>query len=239
MLKKVGIAVAVVLVLLLVIIATRPSTYQVVRKTTVAAPGEVAYGFVADFHRWSEWSPWDKLDPNQKRTFEGPAAGEGAIYHWAGNDQVGEGRMTIVGAKSNSQLDIKLEFIKPFASTNQTLFDFIGQGTTGSEIVWTMNGHNDFMGKAMSLFMDMDKMIGPDFEKGLAQLKTVVEAEAKKRAEAAAKAAEEAAKVAAAAAANPVQAPAASAGIAPPPVHVEPPPPPMGGSTITAPPAAK
>src|SRR5439155_22281389 len=130
---------------------------------TVAGPPEVAFAEVNDFHKWSDWSPWEKLDPALKRTFDGAPAGQGAIYSWVGNDQVGEGRMTIVGTRPAQEIDIKLEFIKPWSATNQTTFTFAPDGT-GTKVIWTMTGNNNFMSKAFSMFMDMDKMIGSAFE---------------------------------------------------------------------------
>lgn len=173
-LKKVLIGVAAVLGILLIVIATRPSTFHIERSTTMSAPPESAFAQVNDFRAWSAWSPWDKLDPGMKRTYEGAPSGAGARYGWTGNDKVGEGRMTIEKSERPSLISIKLEFIKPFASTNQTTFSFAPAGG-GTKVTWAMDGHNDFMGKAFSLFMDMDKMVGADFERGLAAMKTAAE----------------------------------------------------------------
>jgi hypothetical protein len=185
MLKKIGISVAVLIVGFLVLVATRPSTWALERSATIGAPADVVYGQIADFHQWVGWSPWEKLDPAMKKTFDGAPSGPGAIYRWEGNDKVGEGRMTILGAKPNEQLDIKLEFIKPFEAASQTLFTFKPAGD-GTQVTWTMNGTNNFMGKLYALFVDVDAAVGKDFEQGLAALKTVAETEAKKRATAAA-----------------------------------------------------
>jgi uncharacterized protein YndB with AHSA1/START domain len=203
MLKKILLGLAVVLVALCGFIAMRPSTYTVQRTATFKASPAVAFALVNDFHHWSKWSPWDKLDPNQKRTFEGATLGEGARYGWSGNDQVGEGRMTIEESKANELVRIKLEFIKPWASTNATSFIF-SPAADGVSVTWKMEGNNDFMGKAMSLFMDMDTMIGKDFDAGLANMGKLAEAETQKRAEAEAArlAAEKAAAEAAAASAT-------------------------------------
>jgi uncharacterized protein YndB with AHSA1/START domain len=185
MLKKILLGVAVVLVALCGFIATRPSTFTIQRTATLKASPDIAFALVNDFHHWGEWSPWDKLDPNQKRTFEGAATGVGSIYGWSGNDQVGEGRMTIEESKVNELVRIKLEFIKPWQSTNSTTFTF-SPAAEGVSVTWKMEGQNDFMGKAFSLFMDMDAMIGKDFDNGLASMGKAAEAEARKRAEAAA-----------------------------------------------------
>lgn len=181
MLKKIGIGVAVLIGGFIVLVATRPAVYTVERSATISAPADVIYGEVADFHQWSEWSPWEKLDLTMKKTYDGAPAGQGAIYSWVGNDQVGEGRMTILGAKLSEQIEIKLEFIKPFEATSQTLFTFKPAGDA-TQVTWTMNGNNNFMSKAYGLFVNLDAAIGSDFERGLAALKTVAEGEAKKRA---------------------------------------------------------
>ncbi len=202
MIKKILLGLLAVVLLLVGFIATRPSTYSVQRSATLPVAPEVAFALVNDFHRWSEWSPWEKLDPNMKRTFKGTDSGVGARYAWVGNDQVGEGRMTIEESKPQELVRIKLEFIKPWESTSTTLFQFKPEGE-GVSVTWKMEGTNNFVGKAFSAFMDMDTMIGKDFESGLANLKGAAEAEAKKRAEEAAKlAAEKAAAEAAAAAAD-------------------------------------
>jgi hypothetical protein len=216
MLKKILLGVAVALVALCGVIATRPSTFTVQRTATLKASPDIAFALVNDFQHWGEWSPWDKMDPNQKRTFEGAATGVGAIYGWSGNDQVGEGRMTIEESKANELVRIKLEFIKPWTATNSTTFTF-SPAAEGTSVTWKMEGQNDFMGKAFSLFMDMDAMVGKDFDNGLATMGKVAEAEARKRAEA------EAARLAAEAAAAAV-APAA-------PVERQP----ATGQTVTAP----
>jgi hypothetical protein len=182
MLKKILFGVVAVLVALCGVIATRPDTYTVQRTATLKASPDVAFALVNDFHHWGEWSPWDKLDPNQKRTFEGAELGVGARYGWSGNDQVGEGRMSIEESKVNELVRIKLEFLKPWASTNATSFLF-SPTADGVSVTWKMEGHSDFMGKAMSLVMDMDAMIGKDFEAGLANMGKVAEAETQKRAE--------------------------------------------------------
>ena len=212
--KKIGIAAAIVIALFLVVVATRPATFSISRSATIAAPAPVVYSLINDFHQWNGWSPWEKLDPTMAKTFSGPPAGTGSIYEWKGQDKVGEGRMTIVGTRPNEQVDIKLEFIKPFEATNKTLFD-IKPGSSATTVTWTMSGDNNFFAKAMSLFMDMEKMVGPDFERGLAAMKTLAETEAARQAEEAKKAA--AAAAAAQAAAQAAAAAAAQAAAAAPP----------------------
>jgi hypothetical protein len=179
MIKKILLGLVVGLVVLVVvfvcIVALQPAHYRVERSATINAPAAVVFAQVNDFHKWNAWSPWAKLDPAMKQSFEGPQAGNGAIYTWAGNKDVGEGRMTITESHPSDLIKIKLEFIKPFAATNATDFTFKPQGNQ-TAVTWTMNGDNNFVGKAFSLFMNMDKMIGGDFEKGLAQMKSVAEA---------------------------------------------------------------
>ena len=158
--------------LVVVVAATRPATYLVQRSITVAAPPEAVYATIVDFRRWERWSPWARLDPGQKTTVVGE--GIGSIYTWSGNDKVGAGRMTIVEAVPGSKVGIKLEFQRPFESTSETSFLVVPDGA-GSRLTWLMKGTNGYVARALSIFMDMDKMIGPDFEKGLATLKVEVE----------------------------------------------------------------
>jgi hypothetical protein len=188
MFKKILIGLVVLIGGFAAFVATRPSTFHVDRSATVKATPEVVFGQVADFHKWQDWSPWEKLDPTMKKTYSGPASGNGAAYAWAGNDKVGEGDMTITAAQPNDKITIRLEFLKPWKAVNTATFTFKPAGD-GTAVTWAMDGENNFMGKAFALFMNMDQMIGGDFEKGLAGLGTVSEAEAKKKAEEAAKAA--------------------------------------------------
>lgn len=168
-------AVAVLLLVLSVVVAMQPEDYRVERSAEMAAKPEVVFAQINDFHNWNGWSPWAKLDPNAKNTFEGPTSGEGAKFAWAGNDQVGEGQMTIVESKPSERILMKLEFIKPMAGVCDTEFVF-KDGGEKTKVTWIMSGKNDFMGKAFSLVMDCDDMIGKDFEKGLASIKAIVEA---------------------------------------------------------------
>ena len=168
------IAIAVLIGGLVMVVATQPEEFKVARITTIKAPPENVFKHVNDFHQWDAWSPWAKLDPNMKTTFSGADAGQGAAYAWVGNDDVGEGKMTIAESHPSSHVKIDLEFIKPFAAQNVTEFMLKPDGDT-TEVTWTMHGKNGFIGKAMCLVMDMDKMVGGDFEKGLAQMKTVIE----------------------------------------------------------------
>ena len=179
MLKKILIGFLVVLVALAIVIAMQPNSFSISRKGTISAPALVVFDQVNNFRKWEAWSPWDKLDPDMKRVFSGPESGKGAVYAWDGNDKVGSGSMTLTESKSGELVQIKLEFKKPFEAINDTEFRFAQEG--GNTVVtWTMSGTNNFVSKAFSLFMNMDKMIGQDFEKGLASLKTVSEEAAKK-----------------------------------------------------------
>jgi uncharacterized protein YndB with AHSA1/START domain len=202
--KKVLIGVVVLVVGFLGFVAMQPNEYSVTRSATVAATPEIVFPMVNDFHTWASWSPWDAMDATMKKTYDGPATGVGATYGWVGNDKVGEGKMTIVDAKPNQEVAIKLEFIKPFAAVNETTFTF-APAAGGTAVTWKMSAHNNMMTKAAGIFMNMDKMIGDDFEKGLAKIKTLAEAQAKAEEEAKAKAAAEAAPAADAPPADPVQ----------------------------------
>jgi hypothetical protein len=178
MLKKILIGLGALLALLLIAISLQPATFHVERSVTIAAPPETVFAQVNDFHAWGAWSPWEKLDPSMKRTHDGAPSGVGAKYAWVGNKEVGEGRMTIEKSTPGSEIGIKLEFLKPFEATNTATFRF-EKAHDGTKLTWAMDGENTFLGKAMHLVMDMDKMIGPDFERGLAALKTAAENAAK------------------------------------------------------------
>ena len=187
MLRKVLLGLAALIIILLGIIYTRGSTFRVERATRIEAPPDVVFALVNDFHAWDRWSPWAHLDPSMKATFGGPPSGPGATYHWSGNDKVGEGDMRITETRPLQAVVIRLEFIKPMAAVNHTDFTFKPDGS-GTRVDWVMTGPLDFMGKGMDLFVGMDKMIGPDFERGLTGLRREAEAVAKKRAEATASA---------------------------------------------------
>ena len=174
MFKYVLIGLAVVVVLFVVLVAMRPGKFRIVRSATIGAPPEAVFEQVDDFRKWRAWSPWEKKDPALKRTYEGPAAGPGSVYSWVGNKEVGEGRMTLTESQPGEFVRIKLEFFKPFAATNQAEFSFEPKGDQ-TVVTWAMAGENNFMCKAFCMFMDMDKMVGTDFEKGLAAMKTIAE----------------------------------------------------------------
>ena len=172
--KKVLMVLLIVVVGFCGFVATRPATFHVERVTTIAVPSEAVFARINDLHQWDAWSPWEKLDPQMKKTYEGADAGVGASYHWSGNDKVGEGRMTITESEPGSKVGIKLEFIKPWQATNTGTFTFTPEAA-GTRVTWAMDGTNNFMAKAMTIFMNMDQMIGSDFEKGLASLKELSE----------------------------------------------------------------
>jgi hypothetical protein len=174
MFANILIAVAGVVGAFAAIVARRPSEFRVARSTTIAAPPSAVFAEVNDFHRWEAWNPWGKIDPAMKQSYEGAPAGTGAIYTWSGNSKVGEGRMTLTESRPNDLIRINLEFFKPFRATNTTEFTFKPEDQQ-TAVTWTMMGKNNFMAKAVHLFMNMDKMVGGQFEKGLAQMKSVVE----------------------------------------------------------------
>lgn len=171
----VAFAVAAVLILALcVVIASQPSTFHVERSATIAAPPPRVFDQVNDLRKWEAWSPWVKLDPAMKQTYEGPASGVGANYTWAGNSNVGEGRMTIIESRPHEFIKFKLEFFKPFAGTNTAAFTFKPDGEK-TTVTWSMEGNNNFIAKGIGLFLSMDRMIGGNFEQGLAAMKAIVE----------------------------------------------------------------
>jgi len=180
MLIKILIALTVIVVVFVVIVAMQPSEFGVVRSATISAPAPALFAQVNDFHKWEAWNSWGKLDPIMKQAYEGAPAGTGAIYTWSGNNEVGEGRMTITESRPSDLIRIKLEFFKPFAATNTAEFTFKPEGNQ-TAVTWSMTGNNNFMAKAVHLFMNMDKMVGGQFEKGLAQMGSVVEAAANRR----------------------------------------------------------
>jgi hypothetical protein len=174
MLPTILIVVALIVVGLLVFVAMQPPDFRLSRSATMAATQGEVFAEVNDFHRWDNWSPWAKIDPAMKVTFDGPPAGEGAAYSWDGNNKAGAGKMTITKSQPPERIVLRLEFLKPFKATNQAEFSFVPKDN-GTLVTWTMTGTKNFMMKAVHLMMNMDKMVGPDFEKGLAQMKAVVE----------------------------------------------------------------
>lgn len=175
MLTKILIGLAVVLVAFIIVVATRPSEFRTVRSAVIPAAPAVVFEQVNDLHKWQAWSPWAKMDPNAKNTFEGPDAGKGAAFKWAGNNKVGEGKMTITESRPDELVRFQLDFLKPFEASNTAEFAFKPEGNQ-THVTWSMSGKNNFMFKAVGLFMNCDKMIGDQFEQGLANLATVASA---------------------------------------------------------------
>ncbi|MCC6225061.1 MAG: SRPBCC family protein [Microthrixaceae bacterium] len=149
-------------------------TFSVTRSTTIDAPPDAVFEHLVDFHRWVEWSPWEGLDQNMERTYSGADSGIGAVYSWSGTRKVGEGRMEITSSDPPAKLGIRLNFIKPFKAENDIVLSLETNGPA-TDVRWTMTGPKTLFSKIMGIFMSMDKMIGRDFEKGLAQLKATVE----------------------------------------------------------------
>ena len=176
MLLTIAIVVVAIVVALLAFAATRPDTFTVQRSATIAAPPSRIYPHLDDFHHWGAWSPWEKLDPELKRTFSGAESGKGAVYAWEGNKKVGSGRMEILESDAPSRLRIQLDFITPFEAHNNTVFT-LAPAAGGTRMTWAMHGHRNFVFKLMGIFMNMDRLIGADFERGLAKLKSVAETE--------------------------------------------------------------
>lgn len=174
MLKIICIVLVVLIAVLLGLAAMKPDTFVVERQTTIQAPPEKIFPLIADFHNWTAWSPWEKLDPALTRTYTGAPEGKGAKYAWKGNSDVGEGTMEITDATAPARVAIQLHFIKPFEATNETEFALDAQGDS-TNVTWTMTGKNPFISKLMQVFVSMDKMVGKDFESGLANLKAAAE----------------------------------------------------------------
>jgi len=178
LLKIISIGVSVIIVVFAVIVALQPADFRVSRSATVSAPPAAVFAQVNDFHKWEAWSPWAKLDPSAKNSFEGPSAGTGAIFKWSGDNNVGAGTMTVTESRPSELIRIKIDFLKPFEATNTAEFTFKPEGNQ-TLVTWSMFGTNNFIAKAFCLFNNMDKMLGGEFEKGLAQMKVAAQAAAK------------------------------------------------------------
>ena len=152
-----------------------PSEFRVTRSTRMSASAAAVFAQVDDFHNWAAWSPWATIDPAMKQTYSGAVAGPGAVYEWAGNRRVGAGRMTIVESNPPERIAIRVEFFKPFPATNLAEFTF-QRRASDTVVTWSMSGRKNFMAKVIGLVMDMDRMIGAQFDNGLARMKSVVEA---------------------------------------------------------------
>ena len=174
MLKIILIVAAVLIAALLAYAQTRPSTFHVERTITIKAPPEKIFPLINDLHQWSAWSPYEKLDPAMKKTFSGAPSGKGAVYAWEGNMQAGAGTVEITDANSPSTINIALHMIKPFDGHNSVQFRLFNKGAT-TDVTWSMDGHYIFFTKLMGVFMNMDNMMGGQFDEGLANLKRATE----------------------------------------------------------------
>jgi len=174
MLMKILVVVVAILAVLSVIVALQPSEFRIARSTTISAPPAALFPRVNDLHAFQEWNPYAKKDPAMTQSWEGPAAGPGAVYRWSGNAEIGEGSMRILESRPNELVRIELAFLRPFETTNTVDFTFVPSGDQ-TTVTWSMSGTNGFMAKAAGLVMDMDAMVGGDFEKGLADMKALAE----------------------------------------------------------------
>jgi carbon monoxide dehydrogenase subunit G len=175
-LKIIAIIVVLAVVVVLVLASRKPDHFRVQRSASIAAPPERIFPLINDFHRWGAWSPYEHKDPDMKRTFSGPGSGRGSTYEWAGNSNIGSGRMEIVESSAPSKVAIRLDFLKPFEAHNTATFTMEPAGGA-TNVTWVMDGPTPFVGKIMHVFLDMDRMVGTDFEAGLANLKTAAEHE--------------------------------------------------------------
>jgi uncharacterized protein YndB with AHSA1/START domain len=174
----IAIVLAIAIAIVLILAATKPDTFQVQRAATIKAPPEKIYPLIYDFQQWKGWSPWENKDPAMKRSYSGAESGKGAVYAWDGNKNVGSGRMEILEASVPSKIVIKLDFFKPFEGHNTAEFTMLPQGDATNlttDVTWLMHGPAPFVSKVMQVFMNIDNMIGKDFEVGLANLKRLTE----------------------------------------------------------------
>jgi len=174
MLKKILIALAALVLIFVVVVALQPSEFQMDRSTTIAAPQADVFAQVNDFHKWDAWSPWAKLDPQAKVTFEGPPEGESTVMTWSGNSEVGEGKMTLTESRPNELVKTRVDMVKPFEGTSTSEFTFKPEGDQ-TAVTWSVAAHHNFMEKALCLVMGGKTMMSDLMEKGLAQMKSVVE----------------------------------------------------------------
>jgi hypothetical protein len=173
-LKRLAIGLVLLIAAFLVAVWFQDDDYRLTRTTVIAAPAAAVFAQVNDLQKWESWSPWAKIDPNAKVTFSGPQSGEGASFKWDGNDKVGAGTMTITASRPNTRVATRTDFVKPFEGSSNSDFVFSENGGQ-TNVIWTMTGRHTFIGKAMCLVMSMEQMLGPDFDRGLAQLKQVAE----------------------------------------------------------------
>lgn len=174
MLKTIAIVIVVIIVGILIYAATKPDIFRVQRSASITAPAEKVFSLINDFKAWGAWSPWEKKDPAMKRTFGAVTSGKGARYAWEGNKEVGQGSMEITESVPSSKIALKLDFLKPFEAHNTVEFTLAGQGDT-TNVTWSMQGPTPYFAKIIHVFINMDNMIGKDFEAGLANLKAAAE----------------------------------------------------------------
>jgi len=174
MLKIIGIIAAVFIAGVLVLAAMKPDTFRVERAASIKAPPEKVFALINDFKRWDAWSPWEKKDPAMRRTFGAATSGKGATYAWDGNKDVGQGSMEIVEAVPSSKVALRLDFVKPFEAHNTVEFRLEPKGGA-TNVTWAMQGPVPYFAKIIHVFIDMDKMVGTDFEAGLAAMKAAAE----------------------------------------------------------------
>ena len=172
--KKIAITVVVLIVALLGYAATRPDSFRVERSTSINAPPEKIFPLINDLNSWGAWSPFEKKDPAMKRIMSGAPNGKGAVYAWEGNKEIGKGRMEITESTPPSRVTMKLDFVEPFEAHNVVDFTLAPQGTA-TNVTWAIHGPSPFLSKLIGIFCNMDRMIGKDFEAGLASLKSAAE----------------------------------------------------------------
>ena len=170
----IAVILAIAIAAVLILAATKPTTLRVQRSVSINAPPERIFSLISDFHQWVTWSPYEQKDPAMKRTYSGAERGRGAVYAWDGNKNVGSGRMEILDVSAPSKIVIKLDFFKPFEGHNTAEFTMLPQGD-GTHVTWLMHGPANFMSRLIQVFINLDNMIGKDFEAGLANLKTITE----------------------------------------------------------------
>lgn len=175
MIKKLLLGLVAAIVIILVVASFQSDDLNVTRSAKINATPDVVFKVVNDFRQWDAWSPWSKLDPQMKKSLEGPPEGVGAIYKWSGNNEVGEGSTKLVGSKPNETIDMKLEFVRPFEGSTEVQFTFAPEGT-GTKVTWAMQSKKPFIGKVVGMFMDCEKMCGDQFSEGLDNLARIVTA---------------------------------------------------------------
>ena len=174
MIKIIGLVIALAVAAVLVLAAMKPDVFRVQRAASIKAPPEKVFALINDFKRWDAWSPWEKKDPAMKRSFGAATAGKGASYAWEGNKDVGQGSMEITASVPSSAIKLKLDFLKPFEAHNQVEFTLVAK-RDATQVTWTMAGDTPYFAKIIHVFINMDSMVGKDFEAGLANLKSIAE----------------------------------------------------------------